>query len=179
MTCTDFFAWGTMEIQSYSDKWACEVADLFHESVHAVDPGLYLEEQKAAWAPMPPDYGYWSRRLSDKKPFVAVIEGRVAGFMELDEDGHIDCVYTHPDFQGRGVASALYERLLREAERRYIGRLYVEASLVAKAFFEHRGFSVVRKNEVQRNGVSLVNFSMEKHLLPEHQTSPAAGTWGD
>ncbi|WP_231517059.1 GNAT family N-acetyltransferase [Marinobacterium lacunae] len=88
----------------------------------------------------------------------------MAGFIELDTDGHIDCTYTHPDFQRMGVASTLYEYLLEEASTRKIKRLYVEASLIAKPFFERRGFSVVRKNEVQRNGVTLVNFSMEKHL---------------
>ncbi len=84
--------------------------------------------------------------------------------MELDADGHIDCTYTHPDFQGKGVASSLYDYLLMQAKQAGIKRLYVEASFIAKPFFEHRGFSVVKKNEVQRKGVSLVNFSMENPL---------------
>lgn len=107
--------------------------------------------------------------MNTKKPFIAIIENRVAGFIELDADGHIDCTYTHPDFQGKGVASALYKHLLAEARRRNIKRLYVEASLIAKPFFEHRGFSVVKKNAIQRNGVFLVNFSMEKYLSPNNQ----------
>ncbi|MEZ5537052.1 MAG: GNAT family N-acetyltransferase [Thiolinea sp.] len=125
----------------------------------------HCEPFKAAWAPAPVDYGYWSERLSVKKPFVAIIDHRVAGFIELEADGYIDCTYTHPDFQGRGVVSGLYAYLLAEAQRRGLQRLYVEASLVAKPFFEHRGFSVISKNEVQRHGVSLVNFLMERYLV--------------
>ncbi|QUM84017.1 GNAT family N-acetyltransferase [Moritella sp. 28] len=153
-----------MEIKSYSAEWAIEVADLFHQSVHTIDPSVYTPEQKEAWASTPPDYAKWSLRLDEKRPFVAIINGLVAGFIELDADGHIDCTYTHPNFQGMGVASALYAHLLAEAKLRNIERLYVEASFIAKPFFEHRGFSVIKRNTFQRNGVTLVNFTMERYI---------------
>jgi len=153
-----------MEIKSYSAEWAIEIADLFHQSVHAIDPLIYSPEQKEAWAVTPPDYAKWSLRLDEKRPFVAIVDGCVAGFIELDADGHIDCTYTHPDFQGMGVASALYEYLLTAARLRNIERLYVEASFIAKPFFEHRGFTTVKKNTVQRNNVVLINFIMEIHI---------------
>jgi putative acetyltransferase len=164
----------TMQIQTYSADKAMEIADLFHQSVHSIDPSLYSSEQKEAWAPTPVDYECWTERLNVKKPFIAIIEDRVAGFIELDADGHIDCTYTHPNFQGIGVASSLYEHLLNEARAKNIMYLYVEASLAAKSFFEHRGFTMVKKNEVQRNGVTLVNFSMEKYLSPNNQMQPSA-----
>jgi putative acetyltransferase len=167
-----------MEIRTYSPKWSVEIADLFHQSVHAVDSSLYTPEQKEAWAPTPPDYECWSQRLNEKKPFVAIVKERVVGFIALDTDGHIDCTYTHPDFQGNGVASALYESLLMEAKRKNIKRLYVEASLMAKPFFEHRGFSVIKENKVERNGVTLVNFIMENHLCPNHQLNIDSGADG-
>lgn len=167
-----------MNIQTYSKEWAREIADLFYLSVHTIDPSVYTPEQKEAWAPTP-DYDRWSERLTRKKPFVAIIENHIAGFIELDIDGHIDCTYTHPDFQGIGVASSLYEYLLVKAKETGIKSLYVEASLIAKPFFEHRGFSVVKKNEVQRNGVPLVNFSMEKHLSPNDQMQPTANASAD
>lgn len=152
-----------MDIKLYSPDWAIEITDLFYQSVHAIDPLIYTPEQKEAWAPTPPNYTAWLTRLNVKKPFVAIIDGHVAGFMELDSDGHIDCTYTHPRFQGMGIASALYEHLLLEARARKISRLYVEASFIAKQFFERRGFSVVKENTLEKNGVTLINFSMEKH----------------
>lgn len=160
-----------MNIQTYKNEWARDIADLFFQSVHAIDPSVYTREQKEAWAPTP-DYERWSERLARKRPFVAMIENHIVGFIELDTDGHIDCTYTHPDFQGIGVASSLYEYLFVKAKEAGIKSLYVEASLIAKPFFEHRGFSVVKKNEVQRNGVTLVNFSMEKHLSHSNQMQP-------
>jgi hypothetical protein len=82
-----------MDIQSYSANKAREIADLFYQSVHAIDSSVYTAEQKEAWAPTPIDYERWSERLNTKKPFIAVVENRVAGFIELDADGHMDqCV---------------------------------------------------------------------------------------
>jgi putative acetyltransferase len=154
----------TIDIQNYSEQWVKEITNLFYQSVHAIDSSVYTVEQKAAWAPTLIDYAFWLSRLEAKKTFVAIVNNHVAGFIELDADGHIDCTYTHPDFQGMGVASMLCEHLQAEAIKRNIQRLYVKASIIAKPFFEHRGFAVFRENVVQRHGELLVNFSMEKSL---------------
>ncbi len=151
-----------IKVQTYSSDYAKAVADLFHAAVHAIDPALYDAAQKAVWAPTPPDYEYWSRRLEHKRPWLAFIDGRVAGFIELDADGYIDCTYVHPDFQHRGVATALYRHLEMEAVKRGMRRLYVEASCVAEPFFIRQGFQRVAENRVQRQGVTLLNFTMEK-----------------
>ena len=51
-----------------------------------------------------------------------------------------------------------------EAREKGLKKLSVDASYIAKAFFAHRGFSIIRKNSVKRNGVVLENFTMEKSL---------------
>ncbi len=153
-----------IEIQTYSAKYAEAVADLFHAAVHAIDPAIYDAAQKAVWAPTPPDYEFWARRLEHKRPWLAFIDGRVAGFIELDADGHIDCTYVHPDFQRRGVATALYRHLEAEALKRGIKRLYVEASCVAESFFIQQGFQRIAENCVERGGVRLVNYTMDKWI---------------
>lgn len=151
-----------IEIQTYSAEYAGAVADLFHAAVHAIDPALYDAAQKAVWAPTPPDYPFWARRLEKKQPWLAIVDGSLAGFIELDADGHIDCTYVHPDFQHRGVATALYCQLEAVALKRGMKRLYVEASRVAEPFFMRQGFQRITENRVQRQGVTLLNFTMEK-----------------
>ena len=158
--------YASLIIQNYTQDKAIEVADLFHHTVHAIDESIYTQQQKEAWASTPPNYERWKTRLDKKKPFLAIIDGQIAGFIELDSDGHIDCTYTHPRFQGRGVASALYQYILSIAKRKRLARLYVEVSLTALPFFEKRGFKILKKNELQRNGVTLVNYDMELYLEP-------------
>lgn len=168
-----------MNIQNYTADKAREIADLFHRSVHDIDPSIYTLEQQEAWAPTPPDYSRWAERLSLKRPFIALVDNRIAGFIELDVDGHIDCTYTHPYFKGQRVAAALYKHLEAEAKKRKLNRLYVEASTIARPFFERHGFSLIRDNNVKRNGVTFINHSMEKYIGPDHQTQPTADTLAD
>lgn len=155
-----------MYICSYTPDYAIQLADIFHEAVHAIDSS-YSQKQKEAWAPTPPDYLAWSKRLKKKNVFMAKTDNIAIGFIELDPDGHIDCMYTLPQYQHSGVASRLYEHIETLAITMNINRLYVEASIVARPFFEKRGFTLLHKNEIKRHGAILVNYSMEKVIHPE------------
>jgi putative acetyltransferase len=151
-------------ITPYTDANATEITDLHHACVHAIDPLIYSPEQQEAWAHTPPNYPYWVKRLALKKPFVAVVETKIVGFIELEANGHIDCAYTHPAYQKRGVMSELYAYAQNVAQQKDIKRLFLEASIVAKPFFEKRGFTTLSRNEIKRNGQMIVNYSMEKML---------------
>lgn len=77
----------------------------------------------------------------------------------MDETGYLDRLYVHKDYQGQGVASAICDEFERFAAGKTIT---THASITAKPFFQHRGYHVVRKQEVIRRGVALTNFVMEK-----------------
>lgn len=158
-----------MEVVSYNSKYACCVADVFHAAVHAIDPAIYTLQQQEAWAPTPPDYDFWENRLETKQLLIALIDSRVVGFIELENDGHIDCTYVHPNFQGRGVAKLLYNALEDKAKHLEVTRLYVEASIVAKPFFQSMDFRLVKQNNVKRNGQVFINYTMEKFLTAPDQ----------
>lgn len=151
-------------ITPYSEEYATQIIDLHHASVHAIDASIYSLKQQEAWAHTPPNYPYWVKRLALKKPFMAVFEGRIVGFIELEADGHIDCAYTHPHYQRCGVMAQLYAHVETIAYEKAMKRLYVEASKLIKPFFEKRGFVTLRRNEIVKNGCMIVNYSMEKKL---------------
>ncbi len=155
-----------MEIRPYQESDCFEIADLFHDSVHAIDHSLYSKEQLEAWAPTPPDYEFWNNRLRVKKPFVAIIDNTIVGFIELEGDGHIDCLYVHKDYQGAGVASRLLEHLQAVARERGIRQLQVEASKVAMPLFKKYGFKLQSSNTVALRGQSLTNYCMSAIALP-------------
>lgn len=151
-------------IHPFETLFTTEIVNLHHACVHAIDPSIYSLEQQEAWAHTPPNYPYWEKRLALKKPFVAMVEAKIVGFIELEENGHIDCAYTHPAYQKRGVMSELYAYAQNLAQQKGIKRLFLEASIVAKPFFEKRGFVALTRNEIKRNAQMIVNFSMEKIL---------------
>lgn len=149
-----------MRIRDFRSEDADEIADLFHGSVHSLATENFSSEQLEAWAPTPPDYSRWRKRLSLRKPYVAEREGTIVGFIELEDDGHIDCFYVRDGFQRQGIGKALFDHLLREAEARGIHGFHVEASLMARPFFEREGFCRVGTNRLDRRGQVLTNYSM-------------------
>lgn len=155
-----------MKIIIYEPTYAREITDLFHDTVHKIACSHYTKEQTEAWAPAPPDYKKWSQRFQITRPYVAVKDAKVLGFIELEKDGHIGCLYTHKDHQRCGVAKSLYLHVEEEAKRQGIKWLYVDASHMAKPFFERQNFQLVRENTVRKNGVNLTNFSMRKQIAP-------------
>ncbi len=153
-----------LRITHYRSEQYRDIADIFHAAVHAIDSDIYSERQKEAWAPTPPEYEFWKKKLNVSQPLVALIDNQPAGFVELESNGHIDCFYISPEYQGMGLASELYKHLEDIARSRGLKKLYVEASLLIKPLFLNRGFDIHKKNRVRRNGETLCNFSMIKHL---------------
>jgi GNAT superfamily N-acetyltransferase len=155
-----------MNIRSYRENDAREIAELFHDTVHSVNSRDYTREQLAVWAPPEIDYEHWKRRLDEKKTIVAEISEKIVGFAELDPDGHIDCFYVHKDYQRRKIGQQMLDRLTRNAKGMGICRLYSEVSVTAVPFFEKNGFRMIRENIVLRDYIGLRNYGMEKDLDP-------------
>ena len=153
-----------MQIIEYSSKSAKELTDVFYNSVHAINTSIYSMEQKNAWAPLPIDYEKWADRFDIKKPYILTVNDEVAGFIELESDGHIDCTYVDPKFERKGVATKLLQHIMHIAKEMGLKELYVEASIVAKPLFEKLGFKVKNENKVIRNQIVLVNYSMRLGL---------------
>ncbi len=148
------------------------LADIFHTAVHAIDPALYTPAAQEAWAPTPPDYPFWKARLETnglRQTFIATVAGETVAFMEYlpdeqENSGYIDCTYTHPDYQGKGIAGALYRHLEAHAQKQKTKFLKVDASKAAEPFFLRRGFIAGQENHVLRHGQTLTNVSMHKVL---------------
>lgn len=138
---------------------------LFYDTVHQVNIRDYSQEQVAAWAPAEMDRDTWTKRLSQAFTYIAEEDGKIAGFGELEANGHIDRFYCHKDFQRKGVGTKLLVQIEQQARSLGLSKLVTEASITAKPFFEANGFFVVRQQEVERRGQRLTNFVMEKPLI--------------
>lgn len=161
-----------------------QLAKVFHLSINQGTSSHYSEEERAVWSPNLRSNEYWLTRLSGTKTWVAECDLCIVGFINLKSDeamkddliagglreddwkiAEVDCLFTHPDYMGTGVASELYRILEKHARTLRLSSLTVEASYLAKPFFEKFGFLVQRKNSHPRDGQLLVNFSMFKELI--------------
>ncbi|GIU34695.1 GNAT family N-acetyltransferase [Shewanella schlegeliana] len=161
-----------------------QVAKVFHLSINQGASSHYSEAERAVWSPNLRSNEYWLTRLSGTKTWVAECDLCVVGFINLKSDdlitddliagdlkkrgrqiAEVDCLFTLPDYIGIGVASELYRTLEKHARALRLTSLTVEASYLAKPFFEKFEFQVKRKNSHPRDGQKLVNFSMFKELI--------------
>jgi len=153
-------------VRRFEDRDAEATARIYFDAVRVGARDYYDEVQRRAWASSIPETPPWRARLKSQTSFVAERDGAVTGFMTLKSDGCIDLAFVTPEAMGTGVARQLYERLLAEAAAMGLRRLHTEASYLARPFFERQGWSVVKQQTVERDGVALTNFVMEKHLSP-------------
>lgn len=153
-----------MKLRRFRQSDTEQIAQLFHDTIRSVNLGDYTEEQVKAWAPDDIHFRDWEAKCSSKYTLVADSQGVIAGFAELEDDGHIDCFYCHKDFQGKGVGRFLFDGIEKEARKRKLTRLFLEASITAKSFFEKMGFLLIREQTVNVREVDLTNFHMEKKL---------------
>lgn len=152
-----------MLLRAYRPEDCPALAQLFYDTVHAVNARDYTPAQLNAWATGMVDLCAWNASFLAHRTLVAQLEGQIAGFGDIDVSaGYLDRLYVHKDFQGRGIATALCDALEGALS---VPLVYTDASITAKPFFLGRGYRLVREQRVERHGVTLTNFRMEKPLL--------------
>ena len=147
-----------MQLRRYKQSDCRELAELFYNTVHTVNAADYNNEQLNAWATGHVDLEAWNKSLLEHYSIVAVDNGIIVGFGDIDQTGYLDRLYVHADYQGRGIATAIRNKL----EQSVSGKIVTHASVTAKPFFEKRGYKVIKEQSVERHGVFLTNFVMEK-----------------
>ena len=148
-------------IRAFAERDAAEVAALFYHTVHSVNAADYSEEQLKAWAPAEVMSEDWGRRFEGRLALVAVAEGRVVGFADMDVPrAYLDRLYVHRDYQRCGIGAALCEALESACPTGVM--ISVHASLTAEPFFAARGYQVETRQQVLCRGVRLDNCLMCK-----------------
>ncbi|MBD2564415.1 MULTISPECIES: GNAT family N-acetyltransferase [Nostoc] len=153
-----------MKLRIYEIADTEEIMKLFYDTIHEVNIHDYTQEQVDAWAPAKMDIDVWIKSLGSKFTYVAEEQGKIIGFGELEANGHIDRFYCHKNFQRKGIGKRILEQLESKAKALGIEKLFTEASITAKPFFERHNFIVIKQQEVERRGQKLINFIMEKPI---------------
>jgi adenylate kinase family enzyme/GNAT superfamily N-acetyltransferase len=140
------------------------LAEVYRAAVLARGGEGYAPEQVAVWAAFSDDPSFGQRVLAGVT-WIAESGGRPAAFAQLEPGDHLGLLYCHPQFFGTGAASAVLARATQEATRRGAAVLHLEASRVARPFFERRGFQVIEREVVERCGLAFERFRMARLLF--------------
>ncbi|MNM93158.1 putative N-acetyltransferase YafP [compost metagenome] len=149
-----------MEIRHYQPSDLAQISRLFYDTVHTINAADYSQEQLDVWATGHLDLKAWNESFLAQHTFVAVVNNEIAGFGDITTAGYLDRLYVHKDYQGRGIATALCNKLENAAA---CDLFTTHASITAKPFFERRGYRVIQEQQVSRNGVELTNYVMQKN----------------
>lgn len=194
-----------MYLRKYTPSDCAALAALFYETIHTVNARDYPQEQLDAWADGHVNLDAWNESFLAHNTYVAVqecvgaddIDSRasdstdtapgktggspanalIIGFGDMDDTGYLDRLYVHKDYQGRGVATAICDRLEEDfclsrgrllqnsaVQKRKNDTFTTHASITARPFFEKRGYTVVKAQQVVRKGISIRNYIMRKRI---------------
>lgn len=155
-----------IKLRPYQSSDCKELSELFYNTVHTINRKDYTPEQLDAWADGHVDLAAWDASFLAHHTVVAEEDGRLVGFGDMDQNGYLDRLYVHKDYQGRGIAKALCDCLEnRGREVQKAGGCFTTlASITARPFFERRGYQTVKEQQVERRGQKLTNYVMEKLL---------------
>lgn len=148
-----------MIIREYQPSDCEEIVKLFYNTVHTVNAKDYTKKQLDAWASGSVDLKKWNESLSEHFTLVAVHNGVITGFGDIDSTGYLDRLYVHKDYQRQGIATAVCDKLERAFD---VTRITAHVSITAKPFFTHRGYEIVKEQQVVREGITLKNYIMQK-----------------
>lgn len=150
-------------IKAYEPGDAQTTIDIFLRAIREVASKDYSPAQIAAWAKVD-EPEVWAQYRASRPTWLAMDDGVPVGFTDLKPDGCLDMMFVDPDRQGRGIASLLLTTVEKAAREQGLQRIFTEASLTARPFFERRGFVIVAAQQVEKRGQTLANFRMEKAL---------------
>lgn len=97
-----------------------QMVSLFYETVHSVNARDYAIEQLNAWAlkdEMDAKVINWKDSLARNITFIGEINDEIVGFGDVTRNGYLDRLFTHKNFQGQGIATALINKLETEARK--------------------------------------------------------------
>lgn len=144
-----------------------QIITLFGKSIRALAAPFYTAEQLAAWSPLKPDVERWRQRLAPLHTIVAEQNGVIAGFASYELNGHLDLLFTHPGFARQGVATGLVRHVELALRGVAVSKIFTEASLAARPFFERCGFRVDAEELIECRGVQLRRYAMHKQILED------------
>ena len=167
-------AFEPLDIQPYQSCYALEVSELFHLCVHSINHARYSSAQLAAWSAAPRSAKHWDLRLRRSKAWVVLAKDALAtsamciGFINIEthfsQQGYLDSLYIHPDYQRKGLGERAYLVVEDWAKAQGYSRLSLDASYLSKGLFNQMGFTQVQASYQQKRGQIIRGFYMVKEI---------------
>jgi putative acetyltransferase len=128
---------------------------LFRDTVTFINAKDYTQEEIRVWANNYKNTDRWIKHILHQYFIVAMLNDQIIGFCSMENDGYLDFMYIHKDFQKSGVAKKLLTNIEDHARKSSVKKIYSHVSKTARPFFEKQGYT---KTGEQINRVSTIEF---------------------
>lgn len=137
---------------------------IFREAVSVTGLDAYPLQQVLAWLSTADDDEIFIRDLQMGICRVAIdLHERAVGFAQMYPLGHIRMLYVLPQVSRQGLGELLLADLLRRCRESGWHHLTTDASRISQPLFTRFGFNVVEVEQIERHGVWIERFRMEKY----------------
>jgi len=152
-----------IEIRLADENDVDNIIELFSLTVRFINSRDYSEDQIKIWSSFS-NRDSWIGKIIEQNFYVGIISEKIVGFSSIDNQGYLDYMYVHKDYQNQGIATALLNQIERKANELSLQRIWVSASITSKPFFESKGYILfnIRKRKIQNTVFK--NSLMEKYL---------------
>lgn len=144
-----------------------EMQELFIDTIKSICQKDYNSKQIEVWTSGVSNTERWIDVINTQFVLLAIIENKIVGYGTLKEGNYIDFFYVHKDFQRQGIADKILSELEIEAKKSNSKIITSDISITAKPFFEKKGFIVIKEQRIEKLGVELINYKMQKAVLAE------------
>lgn len=141
------------------------ICKLFEISIKNTCITEYTKEQISAWVETGKYNTNWKLKIEKDFFIIAEIGSLIVGFGSLENNGHIDLLYVHSDFQKIGIATKILSTIENEAINKNINRLWTDSSITAIPFFINNNYIIENTYEKSIQNCVFLNTILSKKIL--------------
>lgn len=153
-----------MKIRKAESEDLDQLRKLFEDTINEICSQDYSKEQLKVWTAAAQKVQKWRKRIKSQYFIVAEKKNKILGFASLGKEGHVEMIYIHKDYQGKGIGKELLKHIEEKAEKKGEKCLFSNVSITAKPFFKRMGFSTLQEQHNHVEDTVIINFRMKKKI---------------
>ena len=138
---------------------------LFRDTVISINAQDYKPEEIKVWSECYRNIESWKKDIETQHFLLAIVNDQIVGFGSIADNGYLDFLYVHKDFQQQGIATKLLFEIEKHANKLQVKKIFSFVSKTARSFFEKNGYSKTGEQVNSLNQIEFVNSVMEKNVV--------------
>jgi putative acetyltransferase len=153
-----------MKIRAADNNDLNDIRQLFYQTITTINVPDYNPEQIFVWASGYNNIDSWQEKIRSQHFFVAEIDQIITGFGSVTDEGYVDYLFTHKDYQRQGIATELLKQIELFVSNLNQTTIWADVSITAVSFFLKRGFTISKVYKKKVGDTVFDNTIMEKQL---------------